>query len=138
MIPILLGLAMVAMVALGGAAGSVGRWALAEYGPPLLQRRWPALTPERSAPWMTFLANVLACFLLGIVVTLLGSAAGIPELFSMMLTVGLCGGLSTLSTAAMDVVSLVRRGTPAISLGYLSLTIGLCMSALWLGVVIAR
>ncbi|WP_010532673.1 fluoride efflux transporter FluC [Brachybacterium squillarum] len=138
MIAILLGLAMVVMVALGGAIGAVGRWAIAEYGPPLLQRRWPAVTPDRSGPWMTFVANVLACFLLGIVVTLLGSAAGVPELFSMLLAVGLCGGLSTLSTAALDVVALVRRGTPAISLGYLCLTIGIGMSALWLGVVIAR
>ena len=54
-----------------------------------------------------------------------------------MLSVGFCGGLSTLSTAAMDVVDLFRRGTYALAVAYVMLTAGTGMGALWLGLVIA-
>lgn len=127
----------VLLVAVGGAVGSVGRWAIAAYGPRLVQRRWPRQSRERILPWMTFTANVLACLLLGVFVARLGSATGGVEVVYLLLSAGVCGGLSTLSTAALDVVDLVRRGTTAIALGYMMLTVGVSMTALWLGVVIA-
>ncbi|MGO1480766.1 MAG: fluoride efflux transporter FluC [Brachybacterium sp.] len=124
------------LVGLGGGLGSVARWGLGELGVRLMAAR-EAETPERFRPWTTFVANVIACFLLGLVVARFGAATGARELVNLMLAVGFCGGLSTLSTAAFDIVELVRRTTFSLSLAYLMLSAGGGMAALWLGLVIA-
>ena len=125
------------LVGLGGGVGSVLRWALREGA-----QRWIAThgrpgRGEEIRPWATVAANSLACFLIGAVVAKLGSATGNGELFYLLLAVGFCGGLSTLSTAAQDIVDLVRRGTFSIALAYLMLSAGIGMGALWVGMVIA-
>ena len=74
-------------VAAGGAIGSVGRWGLG-----MLLSSWlPGL------PAGTFVANVLAGLIIG-VVSGAGSVTPLPEETRLLLTVGLCGGLSTFST----------------------------------------
>lgn len=125
------------LVGLGGGVGSVLRWALREGA-----QRWIAAhgrpgRGEEIRPRATVAANSLACFLIGVVVAKLGSATGNGELFYLLLAVGFCGGLSTLSTAAQDIVDLVRRGTFSIALAYLMLSVGIGMGALWVGMVIA-
>lgn len=130
------------MVALGGAGGAASRWGLAV----LMERR--AAEQQESGrtrmpvglelmPWATFTANILACFLLGILVMRLGAVGGAVEQLYVLLGVGYCGALSTVSTAALDVVNLVRRGAPALALGYVLVTVGTGMAALWVGLVIA-
>ena len=65
-----------------------------------------------------------------------GAATGVGSYLYLLLATGICGGLSVLSTAAMDVMQLVRRGTASIALGYLLLSVGLSMALLWLGLVV--
>lgn len=136
MITALLGLGGLLLVMIGAGIGTVGRWALAEHGPRLLARRLPEVDLAVVRPWMTWTANVVSSFLLGIVVTRLGAATGGAGYVFLLLGTGLCGGLSVLSRAAMDVVDLVRRGTASIALGYLMLSVGVSMAFLWLGLVI--
>lgn len=124
----------VLLVAVGGAAGSVARWGIKELGTRVRARRG---RDPRGGHWWTFAANVLACLVLGMVVARLGSAAGTIQLVYLLAAAGFCGGLSTLSTAALDVVDLARRGAVAISVAYLLLTAGSGMLALWVGLVIA-
>jgi len=125
------------LVGIGGGAGSALRWWLREAGMRLAARRMNQ-GDVRLKPWLTLLANALACFLLGIAVARLGSAvSGVAEFSFLLVGIGFCGGLSTLSTAAMDVVDLIRRDSFAISVGYFLLSIGLGMAALWIGLVIA-
>lgn len=124
------------LVGIGGGVGSAVRWGLRELGTRLAAARAPGWV-ELIRPWTTFVANLLACFLLGLVVTRIGSDGGSREYFYLMLSVGFCGGLSTLSTAALDIVELVRRRTFSLALAYLLLSIGSGMAALWLGLVLA-
>lgn len=124
------------LVTLGGGLGAVARWGLGELGVRWRRSR-QAEEPERIRPWTTFLANVLACFLLGIVVARVGAATGAGGYVNLMLAAGFCGGLSTLSTAAHDIVELVRRTTFSLALAYLLLSAGGGMAALWMGLVIA-
>lgn len=126
-------------VAVGGAAGSTARWGLKElWGAHLDRRERPGIAAE-LIPWPTLVANVLACYALGIIVTQLGSATGgFPRLAFLALSAGFCGGLSTLSTAAMDVVQLSRKGLPVIAVGYLLVSVGVGMVALWLGLATAQ
>lgn len=124
------------LVGIGGGLGSVARWGLGELGVRAMAAR-EAAAPERIRPWTTFGANVIACFLLGLIVARFGAATGTRELINLVLAVGFCGGLSTLSTAASDIIELVRRTTFSLSLAYLLLSAGGGMAALWLGLVIA-
>lgn len=126
----------VLLVAIGGAIGSLGRWAIAEYGRRLVIHHRSYGDAVRITPWLTFVANSIACFLLGIIVAMTGSASGTGELAYLLLAAGLCGGLSTMSTAALDVIELVRSGATAVAVGYLLLSIGVGMAMLWIGLVI--
>lgn len=125
------------LVGIGGAVGSVLRWGLRELGMRRAARR--GIDGDvRAKPWFTFLANAIACFVLGLVVARLGAdVSGAGELGYLLLAVGFCGGLSTLSTAALDVVELARRGSVAMSVAYFLLSIGTGMAMLWVGLVIA-
>lgn len=125
------------LVGIGGGAGSALRWWLRDLGMREAARRYRN-GDVRVKPWLTFFVNVLASFLLGLIVARLGSsAAGAAELGYLVLAAGFCGGLSTLSTAALDVVELMRRAGFAIAVSYLLLSVGTSMAMLWLGVVIA-
>ena len=97
------------LVGVGGGLGSVMRWGLRELGLRLVAAQDKEHLSSTVRPGTTVVANILACFLLGLVVARLGSAGGTAEFFYLMLAVGFCGGLSTMSTAAFDVVELVRR-----------------------------
>lgn len=126
-------------VGVGGAAGSVLRWAIKEAWLRRLARRGATSIAAELIPWPTIFANILACFLLGIIVTEFGAATeGSARALFLLLSAGFCGGLSTLSTAAMDVVSLVRRGAPVIAAGYLMVSVGIGMAALWSGLMTAQ
>lgn len=128
-------------VVVGGAFGATARWGIAEF---MTRRSTARQQAGRAAPatglelvpWPTFIANILACLLLGILVMRLGAVGGSAELAFMLLGVGFCGALSTVSTAALDVVNLVRRGATVLGFAYVLLTVGTGMAALWLGLVI--
>lgn len=120
-------------VALGGAAGTLARWGLT-----VLARQAPWMRSTLGVPWATFAANVLGCFLLGIVVTELGTAAGgIGRTAFLLLATGFCGGLSILSTFALEIVNLSRHSAAVIAVGYLMLSAGTGLAALWAGLALA-
>lgn len=123
-------------VTVGGAFGATARWGLAELWARRLARRPQPSVGLEIVPWPTFAANVIACFLLGILVMRLGAVGGTTELAYVLLGTGFCGALSTMSTAALDVVNLVRRGATVIGTGYVLISAGVGMAALWLGLVI--
>lgn len=125
------------LVGIGGGLGSAVRWGVRELGLRLVAVEGREHLSDEVRPGTTVVANILACFLLGIVVARLGSAGGTAELVYLMLAAGFCGGLSTMSTAAFDVVELVRRRTFTLALAYLMLSAGTGMAALWLGLVLA-
>ncbi|MGP9694425.1 fluoride efflux transporter FluC [Brachybacterium sp. AOP25-B2-12] len=129
----MMALAAVLAVAVGGALGALGRWGLIELS---VRLRGRPTTP--SIPWPTLVAHVIGCFLLGIVAALVGSSSSrLGDLLYLLFAVGLAGSLSVMSTGALEVVDLVRRGAPVIALGYVLVAAGAGMAALWLGLVLA-
>lgn len=94
------------LVAVGGAAGAVARWALLA-----------AATPPQF-PWPTLLVNLVGCGLLGI---LMGSRARPSTL--LLVGTGLCGGLTTFSTFAVEVADLLRHDDGALGLAYLAASV---------------
>jgi CrcB protein len=85
----------VALVALGGALGSVARYGI---GVAIGQQRWPV---------GTLAINVVGSFLLGVVLTW-GVARLSPDV-RVGLAVGVLGGFTTYSTFSHDAATLDRR-----------------------------
>src|SRR5699024_2293916 len=73
----LLGAAL--LVGIGGGLGAVVRWGVSALGLRLVAAQGRDHLGETVRPGTTMLANLLACFLLGLVVARLGSAGGAEE-----------------------------------------------------------
>lgn len=128
----------VLMLMIGGAAGAVTRWSVAE-----LWRRHVASLPTPasalvSLPWPTFAVNIIGSFLVGLFVPSLSYLGGnLSSVLYVLLVTGFCGGLSTLSSAAWEIIDLMRKGATVFSVSYILLSSGIALLALWLGLVIA-
>ena len=109
-------------VAVGGAAGSVGRWGLGL----LLSALLPGL------PAGTFVANVLAGLVIG-AVSGLHAVSPLQEPARLLLTVGLCGGLSTFSTFSNETLQMIESGNGMGAALNVALNVGTCLVAVWAG-----
>jgi fluoride exporter len=85
------------LVVLGAAVGAPARY---------VTDRWVQSAHGTGFPWGTFVVNVVASFVLGLVV---GGPA--PHAVAALVGIGFCGSLSTWSTLAYDVVRLAEGGT---------------------------
>ena len=116
----------VLFVAIGGAVGSAGRYGLGQ----LLNGA------AGEFPLATFGANVLAGLIIGFV-TGIASAAGILPRAKLLLTTGLCGGLSTFSTFSLETVRLAQAGNWGMAAANVIFNVAVCCGAvlagLWLG-----
>lgn len=122
-------------VIVGGALGAMSRYALTFI--PLLKGSDEAGRIARL-PWPTFVANVLASFILGAVIRLVGSGVTTTsETIVALVAVGFCGALSTLSTFALELFSFVRQNATVTAVGYLTLSLGASLAALWCGLLVA-
>ena len=109
-------------VALGGAAGSLLRYAAGQ-----------ALGPARPGafPWHTFAVNVAGSLLLGIIVALVPRDD--PHHLRALLAVGFCGGLTTFSTFGYETVSLLQARALGTALAYAGGSLALTLLAVALG-----
>ena len=110
------------LVALGGAVGSAGRFGIGRVLQGLLG----------NFPAGTLAANVLAGFVIGLV-TGLASAGAISPRGKLLLTTGLCGGLSTFSTFSLETVQLAQEGVWPLALLNVFANIGICLVAVLAG-----
>lgn len=83
------------LVAVGGALGAVGRYAVGE------------LLASRRFPWATLSVNVLGSFVLGVI--LFGPVDGD---LTLLVGVGFCGAFTTFSSFSFQTVDLWDRGEP--------------------------
>lgn len=84
----------------------------------------PVLAP--AFPLGILAANTLACLFIG-------TTAGQSGLVALLIATGLCGGLSTMSTLAVNAVTLWNDGTRLRTALYLALTLAAGIIAFWLG-----
>ena len=121
------------MVAAGGAAGAMARYALG-----LAAGR---LAPGMAWPVGTFTANVLGGLLMGLLAGWLALKAGTGvdhERLRLLLGVGLLGGFTTFSAFSLDFAVLWERGASLPALGYLIASVIGSILALFLGLWLAR
>jgi fluoride exporter len=114
-------------VALGGALGSLVRWALGEL-----------MAGSGPFPWWTFVENVTGSFALGVLVVLAFDRWPRSRYLRPFLGVGVLGGFTTFSTYALDVRDLVADDRLLLAAGYLLVTLVAGLLAAWLGIVLVR
>jgi CrcB protein len=110
---------VVAVVALGGAAGASAR-----YGASLV---WP--TPADGFPWTTLGVNTVGCALIGVLMVVVGRVRSAHRLVRPFLGTGVLGGFTTFSAYALDVRRLVEGDRVAAGLAYLFLTPSAALAA---------
>ena len=108
---------LVAVVAAGGAVGSVGRYAAGLALP----------HAQGSFAWATFLVNVSGSFAMGVLMVWVLSMTAPHPWLRPFLGVGVLGGWTTFSSFALDVHAEVTSGRPLAAAAYLvsSLVVGL-------------
>lgn len=110
------------MVALGGALGAAGRYAI-------------SLLPARSAfPFLTLMTNVLGAILIGFIVGLVDSREGVSKNVVLFWKTGVCGGFTTFSTFSLEACELWEKGSWLEGGIYISLSVVFCI----LGVVCGK
>jgi CrcB protein len=119
---------VLAVIAAGGALGSLARWALSEAFPP----------GHGEVAWGTVLANLSGAFLLGVLMVFVLDVWRANRYVRPFLGVGVLGGYTTFSTYMLDTRDLLVAGEPVAAFGYVFGTLFAGLLAVWLGVAVAR
>jgi len=116
------------LIALGGAAGSLLRYAAGRVVQGMSASGFPV---------GTLFVNVSGCFIIGILVRQFMNMQLSPELRALLI-VGFCGGYTTFSTFSADTIGLIEGGEYARASGYVVLSVGLCLAATLAGMTAMR
>jgi CrcB protein len=120
----------VAAVALGGALGSVCRYALT---------RWlSSHNPHHAFSTGVLAANLLGCFLIGFAFTRLTHMPVAPrEALTAFLITGFLGGLTTYSTYALELFRMGHEGAWRWVALYITVHLVVGLASVWAGVAVA-
>lgn len=113
-------------VAIGGALGSMARYAMSGY---------VAATTGGVFPYGTLAVNVTGAILIGFLATLSGpdSRYFIPAPGRIFMMTGVCGGYTTFSTFSLETANLMRDGEWTAALANAGFSVVLCLMAIWVG-----
>jgi CrcB protein len=114
------------LIALGGAAGSVVRAAV-------------ALALPSRFPWAILLVNAAGSLLIG---WLMARWGGLDDPTSLrlraLLATGFCGGFTTFSTFSWQTLEQMQKGAWGAAVANVVLSVGLCLLGAWLGFRLGR
>ncbi len=114
-------------VALGGALGTVARFALSGY----VANRF-----GETFPWGTLIINVTGSFVIGFFASLTSPDEGrwvVGGPGRQFFMIGICGGYTTFSSFSLQTLTLAQRGEWAAVGGNIFGSVILCLVAVWLG-----
>jgi len=119
---------VLAVIALGGAAGTLGRAAVAY-----------ALPASADAfPWATLMVNVVGSLIVGLVVVAALERVAPSRYFRPLLATGLCGGLTTFSTFVVEADLLIKHGRTGTAALYVLVSLTGGVAAARIGMLLAR
>lgn len=114
------------MVALGGAVGATGRYAI-------------SLLPARTAfPILTFITNIIGAVLIGLVVGVYASRPNASQNGLLFLKTGVCGGFTTFSTFSLEAWTLFEQGKTGVGIAYSVLSVLCCIAGVYIGRLIGE
>ncbi len=117
----------IAAAILAGSVGAVLRWAAVSWGHSLLSRTRGMVDPF---PLGVLVANTSASLVAGVALPL---AEVVGPAWRLVVVAGLCGGLSTLSTLAVDTVAMWQDGQRRWSAVNLAANVAAGTVAVWVG-----
>ena len=97
------------LVAIGGALGALGRWAIGSY------------SVGMALPWATLGINLLGSLMLGIIAAAFSSGS-ISKDAILLLGVGFMGAFTTMSTYSFEVVEMGESGAYGVLAAYVTVT----------------
>ena len=107
-------------VFIGGGLGSVLRFGLS---------KWINALHSNNFPFGTLIVNILACFILGLVIGLADQKQLFSPVARLFWIAGFCGGFSTFSTFSHETLELLQGGFTLSLLLYIALSLLLCLAA---------
>lgn len=117
------------LIALGGAAGSMLRYAL---------QGWVQRLSSGTFPVGTLAVNVLGCLLVGLASGYFVGPQLVREEYRVGLTVGLLGGFTTFSTFGLESFNLANDSQMRLALANIVLSCGIGFVAVWVGYRLAE
>lgn len=116
-------------IALGGAGGA-------------LARHWISNLVHSSAnshfPWGTLTVNLLGSFCIGLMYVVIVERGLIHPDWRSVSMVGFLGAFTTFSTFSLETIALLENGQPVAALGYVLLSVFICIFAVWLAMSLVR
>ena len=113
----------------GGGLGSVVRYLLG---------KWVNGFHQLNFPLGTLAVNVVACFILGVVVGLSDHRQLLSADARIFWTIGFCGGFSTFSTFSYETLALFQQPAVASGVLYIISSVALCLGATIVGIWLGR
>ena len=108
-------------VALGGAVGAMGRYAI-------------SLIPCKTTfPTLTFITNILGAILIGFIVGVAESKSDMSPGLVLFLKTGICGGFTTFSTFSLEAFNLFHNKDYVTGGIYAGLSVACCIIGIFCG-----
>ena len=108
-------------VALGGALGAVGRYAI-------------SLIPVKTDfPVLTLLTNIAGAVLIGFVVDAASGKEGVSQNAVLFWKTGVCGGFTTFSTFSLEAFRLLEKRAYFAGGTYIVLSVACCLFGIYCG-----
>lgn len=117
------------MVGAGGFLGSIARFWVGVYVATRMGSRFP---------YGTFIINISACFLIGLVLTILAERSTLSPNLRYLIPIGFIGAYSTFSTFEFETLRAVQDGQLVIGLLNILGSVIVGFVAVWLGVITAE
>ena len=113
-------------VALGGACGAAGRYAI-------------SLIPVKTTfPILTLVTNVLGAVLIGFVVGFAAGKSDVSENTVLFWKTGVCGGFTTFSTFSLEAFQLIESKSYVLAGAYILLSVICCIVGIVCGKKLAE
>lgn len=117
------------LVGLGGGLGSILRYltsvAINKYF-------------QTNFPFATFTVNIIGCLIIGIIIGIFDRQQITNPDFKFLLVTGFCGGYTTFSTFSAENLNLLQSGNYLTAFLYITLSIFICLFAVWLGLLLTK
>ena len=117
------------MVALGGSAGAIARYAVGSYIGNRMGSRFP---------YGTFVINISGSFVIGLVMTILAKHSQMSRSWLYLIPIGFIGAYTTFSTFEFETLRLIQDGQALSALMNAAASVVVGFAMVWIGMVAGR